>query len=323
MTARTVFFGTPEFAVPALRALAEMTQVVGVVCQPDRRSGRGMKLRPPPVKEAAVKLGLEVQQPVKVRDGQLEGWLRALAPEIALVVAYGRILPLGVLRAPARGCVNLHASLLPSYRGAAPIQWSLLDGRTETGICLMQMDEGMDTGPVFAARRHVITPDADYGRLSSELAHLAADMVRHELLDVLAGRAVATAQNHAEASYAPPIEREHLVIDWRRSSKDIANQVRAFAPAPGAFTWTRGRRLKVLLARANVAPVADEPGRVLQADDGVQVSCGDGTLTLLRAQLEGRNAQDARALINGRAIEVGDVLGVHLDSGPPPDGIQG
>lgn len=319
MTARTVFFGTPEFAVPALQALDEVTHVVGVVCQPDRRSGRGMKLRAPPVKEAALELGLDVRQPVKVRDGQLEAWLRELAPQIALVVAYGRILPPGVLQAPALGCVNLHASLLPSYRGAAPIQWCLLEGRTETGVCLMQMDEGMDTGPVFAARRHAIAPGTDYGQLSSELARVAADMVRRELLDCLSGRAVATPQEHDKATYAPPIRREDLLIDWRRSSKDIVNQVRAFSPAPGAFTYAGERRLKILSARVGSDAATGEPGQVLRGPGGIEVACGGGALALVRAQLEGRNPQEARDLLNGRAIEIGQVLG----SAAPLDGGTG
>lgn len=322
MTARTVFFGTPEFAVPALAALHEVTRVVGVVCQPDRRSGRGMKLRAPPVKAAALERGLEVLQPLKVRDGALEAWLRDLKPDIALVAAYGRILPAGVLRAPARGCVNLHASLLPAYRGAAPIQWALLDGRSETGVSLMQMDEGMDTGAVFATRRHAIAPETDGGSLTLELAQLAADMVRHEFLEVLAGSARAFPQDDSRSSSAPPIQRAQLLIDWHRSSREIANQVRAFAPAPGAFTYARRQRLKLLQAAS--VPRAPEqfsaaPGEVMPAPEGVAIACGQGALAVQRGQLEGRNPQDVRDLINGRVLEIGQILGELGGAAPEHD----
>jgi methionyl-tRNA formyltransferase len=268
-----------------------------------------MRLHAPPVKTAALARGLDVHQPVKVRDGQLEAWLRALAPDVALVAAYGRILPAGVLAAPRLGCVNLHASLLPAYRGAAPIQWALLDGQTETGISLMQMDEGMDTGPVFALRRHAIGADTNAGELTSELAALAADMVAREFLEVLAGRSKATPQDDARATLAPPIQREQLAIDWRQSSRTIVNQIRAFAPAPGAYTFASGRRLKILSAREGTSGHAAEPGRIITGPQGIEIACGEGTLELLRARAEGRSEQTARDLVNGRLLVIGERLG--------------
>jgi methionyl-tRNA formyltransferase len=310
VTFRTVFFGTPEFAVPTLAALHELTHVVGVVCQPDRHAGRGMRLQPPPVKRAALERGLDVYQPERVRNGELEARLRALEADAAVVAAYGRILPAGVLRAPRLGCLNLHASILPYYRGAAPIQWCLLDGRSETGISLMQMDEGMDTGPVYSVRKLPIPPEMNAGELTLALAELAADVVRHELQAALRGELQALPQEHAAATSAPPITREQARIDWQRSSRQLADQVRAFAPTPGAFTSLGERRLKVLQARAGQGGGATAaPGTLLLGPAGVEVACGAGTLVLERAQLEGRTAQSARDLLNGRVLEVGQRLG--------------
>jgi methionyl-tRNA formyltransferase len=307
---RSVFFGTPAFAVPSLLALHELTRVVGVVCQPDRRAGRGMKLREPPVKEAANALGVPVYQPVRVRDGELEAWLTELDVDVAVVAAYGRILPPHVLSAPKQGCVNLHASILPAYRGAAPIQWALMHGESETGISLMQMNEGLDTGAVYAVRRCTITTDMDSGRLTDELAALAADVVRNELMSVLDGRLVALPQDERLATYAPPITREHQVIDWSRASHEIVNQVRALAPVPGAFTLVGERRLKLLELGIGSTSDGRSPGLVLEAASGaVEVACGVGSVELRRVQAEGRTAQTGRDLLNGRFIQAGQRLG--------------
>jgi methionyl-tRNA formyltransferase len=310
VTFRSAFFGTPEFAAPALSALHELTHVVGVVCQPDRPAGRGMKLRAPPVKELATRLGLPVFQPERVRSGELETWLRELQVDVALVAAYGRILPREVLSAPRLGCVNLHASILPNYRGAAPIQWALMHGQTETGISLMQMDEGMDTGPVYAVRKIPIAAGTNAGQLTAELAALAADMVRHELLATLEGRLSAVPQEHRLASAAPPISREHACVDWGRSNVEVVNQVRALAPAPGAFSFAGARRLKVLEAGVASNETRGLPGEVVEAGPtSIEVACGAGSIALLRAQAEGKNPQAARDLVNGRVLERGQRLG--------------
>lgn len=309
MTFRSVFFGTPDFAVPALSALHELTRVVSVVCQPDRRSGRGMKLRAPPVKEAALELGLPVHQPLRVKDGELECWLRELRVDVALVAAYGRILPLGVLAAPARGCLNLHASILPAYRGAAPIQWALLDGQPETGISLMQMDEGMDTGAVYAVRRLAIPEGMNAGELTRALAELAAEVTRDEVMAVLRGELSTTPQDPLLVTLAPPITREQAQIDWSQFNVQIQNQVRAFAPSPGAFTFAGDRRLKLLDVRLGTSGLTGEAGTVRAIGSSLEVVCGRGTLELLRAQPDGRNAQGARDLLNGRVIEPGQRLG--------------
>jgi methionyl-tRNA formyltransferase len=310
VTLRSAFFGTPAFAVPALSALHEHTHVVGVVCQPDRRSGRGMKLQAPPVKEAALARGLGVHQPTRVRDGELARWLVNLRVDVALVAAYGRILPPEVLSAPAHGCLNLHASILPSYRGAAPIQWAIANGDRETGISLMQMDPGMDTGPVFAVRRCPIPETINAGELTDALANLAAAMVPVEFLDAVAARLRAEPQDEARATAAPPITKQHLAIDWSASSTRIVDQIRAFAPTPGAFTFAGSRRLKLLEARPGSSGRSGTPGTVLGTQlTALEVACGEGSVEIWRAAAEGKNPQSGRDLINGRWIEPGQRLG--------------
>ncbi len=310
MTLRSVFFGTPEFAVPSLSALHEHTHVVGVVCQPDRPSGRGMKLHAPPVKQAALVHGIEVYQPARVRDGALARWLEARRVDVALVVAYGRILPPEVLSLPARGCLNLHASILPAYRGAAPIQWSIANGEHETGVSLMQMDAGMDTGPVFAVRRVPIAAGMNAGQLTTVLSELAAAMVGRELLEAVAGRLDPQPQDDARATTAPPIRKEHLPIDWALAGARIVNQVRAFAPAPGAFTFAGQRRLKLLEVRVGTDERRGAPGEVLGTQlDAALVACGDGCVEIWRAGAEGKNPQSGRDLVNGRWLEPGQRLG--------------
>ena len=318
MTLRTVFFGTPPFAVPALEALAEVSEVVGVVCQPDRRSGRGMKMRAPAVKEAALALALSVHQPTRVRSGELERWLRDRALDVAVVAAYGRILPSGVLAAPRLGCINLHASLLPDYRGAAPIHRALLEGKLTTGISLMQMDEGMDTGPVFARRAHPISPEVTGAELTRELSLVAGAMVKAELMQAIAGDLQSKPQDDSLATSAPPVGPEDFEIDWAQSATHIERQVRTFAPSPGAATVAEGKRFKVTRARvgadANFGPTADLHrlplvGRVSVLGGGVWVECGAGRLEILEGKIEGRRAQPAKDLVNGRVLEEGLVLG--------------
>jgi methionyl-tRNA formyltransferase len=275
-----------------------------------------MKLHEPPVKVAARELGLEVYQPLKVRTGELESWVRERAPEVAVVLAYGRILPPPVLSAPHLGCINLHASLLPRHRGAAPIHWAILEGDRETGISLMQMDEGMDTGPVFTTRAISIGDGTTSGELTEALAELAATVIREDLPRACSGEFELRAQDHARATHAPPIEREHTLLDFTASATSLARRVRAFAPQPGAQTSLAGKRFKVLeaAAAADLADLADPasplPGTVcVGRDHRVFVVTGDGHLEIHRAQLEGRKPLPIRDLVNGRAITSGTVLG--------------
>ncbi len=308
---RTVFFGTPGIAVPALRALHATTDLIAVVCQPDRRAGRGMKLTAPAVKSAALELGVEVHQPVKVRTGDLDQWLREREIELGVVLAYGRILPQRVLDAPRLGCVNLHASLLPELRGAAPINWAIMRGATKTGISLMQMDAGLDTGPVFTTSELSIAATETAGELAERMALAAAQMVERELPRVIAGELIATAQDHARASHAPLLDAATLAVDWSWSAKQISDWVRGLAPAPGARTTRAGKSLKLLQAQPSQARCpSGAPGEVVLADrSGLIVSCGVGHLEISRAQAEGRKALSAADLVNGRLLSLGDRLG--------------
>lgn len=306
---RAVFFGTPALAVPALRALVDVADVVGVVCQPDRGRGRGLKVEAPPVKRSAQELQLPVYQPEKVRDGRLETWLRERAPDLALVVAYGRILPPAVLAAPRVGCMNLHASILPRYRGAAPIQRAIMNGETETGVALMQMDEGLDTGAVYVTRGIAIGPEETAGQLAERIAELAAICVRDDLVRAVGGELAATPQDHPQATYAPPIGPEDTRIDWRRSAVDLMNQTRGLAPRPGAFTTLKAKRIRILEARRVDDAIDAAPGQLHLASGRMLAATGRGSLEIRVAQVEGKKPLSARELINGRAVRTGDVLG--------------
>lgn len=264
-----------------------------------------------PIKVAALELGIEVYQPTRVRDGALQSWLASKTADVAVVFAYGRILPPDVLATPRLGCINLHASLLPKLRGAAPIQWAIVRGERETGISLMQMDEGLDTGPVFT-QRAIPIDESTGGELTERLASLATTVIREDLPLVYAG-AEALPQDNTLASHAPPIEKPDLVLDFRLSAVELARRVRAFAPAPGAFCYVGSKRLKVLSARevtgsdaaANATPV----GTVIAAQgELLWVLTGDGVLGITEAQLEGKRVMVARDLINGRALPQGTLL---------------
>jgi methionyl-tRNA formyltransferase len=269
-----------------------------------------MRLVAPPVKLLALEHGIEVYQPTRVRDGALASWLGNLHADVALVAAYGRILPPEVLTAPAHGCINLHASILPAYRGAAPIQWALANGEAETGVSLMQMDVGLDTGPVYAVRRLPIPEGMNGGELTRALADLGAEMVGDELLAAVEGRLPAVPQDERLATNAPPIEKEHLVIDWAQPSARIVQRVRAFAPAPAAFTFAGERRLKLFDARRGDDGARSEaPGTVLgTVGEAALVACAGGSVAIVRAAAEGKNPQSGRDLINGRLLRPGQQL---------------
>lgn len=298
---RAIFFGTPELAVPSLEALVDIAEVVRVICQPDRPAGRGMKLRSPPVKERALELGLSVEQPTKVKTAEFAASLRALEADVALVVAYGRILPKAVLEAPKRGCVNVHASLLPRWRGAGPIQWAIVHGDSETGVCLMQMDEGMDTGPVIACERTPIDPDETAAELGARLARMGAALVRDKLPDYVAGRITPTPQDPAAATMAPILTKEDGRIDWTAPARRVHDRVRGMSPWPGAFTELRGQRVKVHKTEVrSEGGAAGEPGMILRAaPSGIEVACGEGVLAILELQLEGRKRMSAAAHLAG------------------------
>ncbi len=310
--ARAVFFGSPAFAVPSLDALAEVAEVVAVVCQPDRPAGRGLALTPPAVKVRATARGLPVVQPTTLRTGEVAAWLREQRADVALVVAYGRILPRDVLDAPRLGCVNVHASLLPKYRGAAPITWAVVRGEPETGVTLMKLDEGMDTGPTFARVATPIGPDETAGELGERLATLGADAVRAWLPRYLAGAVTLEPQDGARATTAPLLGKDDGRIDWTRPARAVHDHVRGMSPWPGASTRLRGKTVKVLATRVvEGSREGAGPGAVLVADKSrVLVACGaGGSVELSRVQLEGKRAIAGAEWAMGRGVAEGDALG--------------
>ncbi len=307
---RIIFAGSPAFAVPALQALATgPTPPCAVLTQPDRPAGRGRKLRPSAVKQAAESLGLPVLQPERL-DTAAEAALRERAPDLLVVVAYGLLLPPAILALPRLGCVNLHASLLPRWRGASPIQAAILAGDTETGVSLMRMEAGLDSGPVYALKRVAIAAEETAGELAQRLAVLGAELLLEKLEALLAGRLDARAQPAEGVSYAPKIRKSDARIDWTQPAERIARQVRAYNPWPVAETLLAGQRLRIWRARPGDggAPGA-APGQVLGSDaDGLSVQTGAGELRLLSLQLPGRSRVDAAAFARSRPL-VGTVLG--------------
>ncbi len=305
---RTIFFGSPDFAVPCLEALHDISDIAAVISQPDRPAGRGLAMRPPAVKKRALELGLEVWQPKKVRTAAFAEKLRALEADVAVVVAYGRILPRGVLDAPRTGCVNVHASLLPRWRGAAPIQWSIVHGDEETGVTLMQVDEGMDSGAVLSTLATPIRPDDDAATLSARLSKMGADLLREQLARYVAGDLTPQPQQEGEVTMAPLLKKEHGSIDWNQSAQAVHNQIRGMNPWPGAHTVLGERRIKVHRSVASTLdPEGAAPGQVIALDpEGILVACAEGTLEIQELQESGRKRVDARAFASGRGVAVGD-----------------
>jgi methionyl-tRNA formyltransferase len=305
---RTIFFGSPDFAVPCLEALHDISDIAVVISQPDRPAGRGLAMRPPAVKKRAFELGLEVWQPKKVRTAEFAEKLRSLDADVAVVVAYGRILPRGVLDAPRTGCVNIHASLLPRWRGAAPIQWSIVHGDEETGVTLMQVDEGMDSGPILATVSTPITPEDDAATLSDRLSKMGAELLREQLARYVAGELTPQPQDEGAATMAPLLKKEHGRIDWNTSAQAVHNQIRGMNPWPGAHTVLGDRRIKVHRAVASTLdPEGAAPGEVIALDpEAILVACTEGTLEIQELQESGRKRVDARAFATGRGIAVGD-----------------
>lgn len=304
---RAIFFGTPQLAVPSLEAVHELADVVRVISQPDRPAGRGMKLRPPPVKARALELGLPVEQPKKVRTDDFAASLRELEADVAVVVAYGRILPRAVLDAPRRGCVNVHASLLPRWRGAGPIQWAIVHGDEETGVCLMQMDEGMDTGPVIACERTPIERDETAAELGARLAAMGAGLLTAKLPAWVAGELEATPQDDSGATLAPLLQKADGRLDWRKSAREVHDRVRGLYPWPGAFTEVDGAVVKIHRTEVrSEAGSGTEPGEVLAVGpDGIEIACGRGTVAILELQLEGKRRSSARDFLAGHRWEPG------------------
>lgn len=312
---RVVFFGTPEFALPSLQILLQPQspfEVVGLVCQPDRPQGRGQKVLPPATKVLAQAHGIPVWQPVRLRrDAEVLAALQALAADVFVVVAYGQILPLTVLQMPKLGCVNVHGSLLPAYRGAAPIQWAIANGETETGVTTMLMDEGMDTGAILLQAKLPIGPEQTSLELAPQLAQLGAELLVETLLKLEKGELTPIPQDGSRATYAPLLKKQDFHLDWQRPAQALHNQIRAFSP--DCFTSLRGQRIKIVRSASPQLhpPPGDlpqgSPGEVVGLDrgEGVYVATGEGSLLIRRAQLPGRKEQSAWDLVNGGQLKVG------------------
>lgn len=316
---RLAFMGTPDFAVPSLDALmAGPDEVVAVVTQPDRPKGRGRKIASSPVKQRAQAKGLPVLQPEKVRGDEGEAFraeLASMSLDLVVVAAFGQILPLEVLELPALGCVNVHASLLPRWRGASPIQWAIAEGDDETGVSIMQMDVGLDTGPVILERRTPIEPEETGGELHDRLSLLGAEALTEALNLIRHGEADPTPQDDRRSTYAPMLTKEHGRLDFGMSAEELERRVRAFDPWPGAFTWIGEEQVKVV--RAEVVEShregcdegdlsSGEPGAIVGASEkGIDIACAFGVLRIMELRPQGKRSMPARAFVAGRSSLLG------------------
>jgi methionyl-tRNA formyltransferase len=299
---RIVFIGTGEIGVPTLNALLNSGhEVVGIVTQPDKPLGRDQQIEPPPIKKAVIGRarppGAPIFQPARIKDPQAIEDLRGLSPDVIVVVAYGQILPLDVLKIPRLACLNLHASLLPRWRGAAPIQASLAAGDRETGITAMYMDERLDTGDILLQRKIEILSNDTGGSLHDRLAQIAPDVLLESLRLVAAGSAPRIPQDNARATYAPKLKREHGLIDWSESAEAIERKIRAYNPWPGAFMKVDSQNLKIF--SASVVDLTGQAGEILRSDKELIVAAGKGALSLAEVQLEGKRRMTGAEFLRG------------------------
>lgn len=306
-SARIVFMGTPAFAVPSLDALISAGHnVAAAVTQPDKPRGRGLSSQPCPVKELAMARGIPVLQPAKIRQEDFIEALKALRPDFMAVVAYGKILPPAILNIPPKGCINLHASILPKYRGAAPINWAIINGEKETGACTMLMDEGMDTGPVYLCERTPIAPDETAEDLSKRLSVLGAGLLARTIGMLLEKDFAPTPQENDKATSAPILKKEDGRIDWSKDALRIADHVRGFYPWPGAHTTWKGL-LKIHRGRAlGTDGEGAEPGTIIEAKDTIKVACGKGLFEITELQPENKKRMAAADFVKGYRIQKGE-----------------
>lgn len=308
---RIVFMGTPVFGAVVLEGLlADGWNVVGAVAQPDRPSGRGRRILPSPVHQVAKANGILVLQPKQIKDPVFLGDLADLRPDMGVVAAYGKILPRQVLSLPPLGCYNVHASLLPAYRGPAPIRWAIMNGEKTTGITIFRMEEGMDTGDILALESLEIDPDETAGMLTDRLARLAARILPEALRQVVDGTARFVPQDHEKATVVPILRKGDGEVDWSLPSETIRNRIRGLDPWPGAFTFWRGKRLRLWEAEARENGSAGEPGEILSVgDQGVRIRTGGGVLCLKSVQLEGGKRMPVGEFLRGHDMQPGDRLG--------------
>ena len=301
---RVIFMGSPDFSVPVLEALVEAGhEIAAVYCQPPRPAGRGKKDRPTAVHARAVQMGLEVRHPVSLKGDAEREDFAALGADVAVVVAYGLILPQAILDAPELGCLNIHASLLPRWRGAAPIHRAILEGDAETGVCIMQMEAGLDTGPVLLTETLRIGDEETTGALHDRLSEMGARMICKALGQL--GNLSPQVQPEDGVTYAAKIDKSEAAVDWSKPAEVISRQIRGLSPFPGAWTLQDGQRIKLLGARLTTGQ--GNPGEAL--DDAMTIACGQGAVQITRAQRAGKGAQDADVFLRGNPVAKGTVLG--------------
>ncbi|OGW49298.1 MAG: methionyl-tRNA formyltransferase [Nitrospirae bacterium RBG_19FT_COMBO_42_15] len=307
---KIVFMGTPEFAVPSLNALlSSKKEITAVVTQPDKPSGRGKKLTPPPVKAAALNSGVAVLQPERIKDEEFVNTLREINPDVIVVAAYGKILPKDIIRLPRYGCINVHASFLPRYRGAAPINWAIINGEKETGITIMQMDEGLDTGSILLQKGIEITKEDTAGTLSNKLSKIGAELLIEGLNAIEKGEIKLIPQDNSKASYAPMLKKEDGQIDWTKGAEDIYNMVRGMDPWPGAFTYYKGELWKVWKVRHGDTGKG-LAGEILAADkDRIDVASKDNVISIIEIQPANKKRMTVSVFLRGHKVEAGVILG--------------
>lgn len=308
---RIVFMGTPDFSVGALEALIEAGHdIVAVVTQPDKKKGRGGQMQMTPVKEVALKHNLTVYQPVKARDEEFVTLLREIAPDVIVVIAFGQILPKSILEIAPYGCINIHASLLPKYRGAAPIQWAVIDGEEKTGVTTMQMNEGIDTGDILETVEVVIDKKETGGSLFEKLSDVGAKLIVQTLKHAEEGTLHPVAQDDSKSNYVKMLTKELGNMDFTKSAKELERLIRGLNPWPSAYTKFRGKTLKIWDADVNETEIDGKPGEIVKVEkDGFYVKTGKGCLKILELQLEGKKRMATDAFLLGYKIEEGELLG--------------
>jgi methionyl-tRNA formyltransferase len=308
---RILFMGTPEFALPALKLLVECNyRVIGVVTQPDRPQGRGKTLQPPPVKVLAASLNLPVIQPERVRDAAFLETFRQLSPDMVALAAFGQILPEEITAGPAMGCLNIHPSLLPKYRGAAPINWTIMRGETKTGVTIMQMVKELDAGDIILQEETSIGQDETFDQLHDRLSHLGAELLVKAIEEIVTGRARPVPQDGTAATYAPRLKKEDGLIRWEDNAENIVNLIRGLSLQPGAYTFLDGKKLKIFGAKGEMTFVPETAGTIVpNRGTGLAVAAGNGYVHLLDVQMENKKRMKAADFLRGHQLRPGTVLG--------------
>ncbi len=306
---RIIFMGTPEFAAPAIDSLlAAGHEIAAVFSQPDKPKGRGYTLTPPPVKVKALEHGIPVYQPTSMKDGEALKLFREIQPDVGVVIAYGKILPQDILDAPKFGCINVHASLLPKYRGAAPIQWSVIDGESRTGVTTMQMDAGLDTGDMLMKCETDISPDETAGELHDRLSAMGAELIVRTLNALEKGQLRPEKQDNSLSCYARMLTKELCAVDWSKSARDIHNQIRGLSPWPVATAVLEGKKIKLHRSAVSETDAPEAQCGEIIALDPLTVQCGSGAIELLEIQAEGKKRMTARDYLRGHRIDSGTIL---------------